>query len=112
MIDNGPQPEEDISFCRQLDSENFDNYPKFNSTTCNPINTIYEDDFPFYGNEDQQPELYAAKDRESISFEKLEGFEKHIEKFKKTLKILRVVKISFLTLSFTVSCTVGVMANQ
>ena len=86
FIDNEPQPEEDISFYRQLDPENIDNYPKFNSTTRNPINAIYEDDFPFYGHEDQQPELYALKDRKSISFDKFEGFEKHIIKFKKTLK--------------------------
>ena len=63
FIDNGPQPEEDISFYRQLDPGNIDHYLKFNSTTCNPINAIYEDDFPFYGHEDQQLELYASKDR-------------------------------------------------
>ena len=86
FIDNGPQPEEDISFYRQLDPENIDNYPKYNSTTRNPINAICEDDFVFYGHEDQGPELYALKGRKSISFDKFEGFEKHIIKFKKTLK--------------------------
>ena len=47
VIDNGPQPEEDISLYRQLDPENIDNYPKFNSTTCNHITASYEDNFPF-----------------------------------------------------------------
>ena len=86
FIDNRPQAKEDISFYRQLDPENINNYPKFNSTTRNPVGAIYEDDVPFYGHEDQQPELYFPEDRESISFDKFEGFEKHIVKFKKTLK--------------------------
>ena len=86
FIDNRPQAKEDISFYRQLDPENINNYPKFNSTTRNPIDAIYEDDVPFYGHEDRQPELSFPEDRESISFDKLEGFEKHIVKFKKTLK--------------------------
>ena len=86
FIDNRPQPDENISFYRQLDPENINNYPKFNSTTRNPVDAIYEDDVPFYGHEDRQPELYFPEDRESISFDKFEGFEKHIVKFKKTLK--------------------------
>ena len=68
FIDNGPQPEEDVSFYRQLDPANIDDYPKFNSRTRNPIEVIYEDD------------------KQSVSFDKFEGSEKSIEKFKKTLK--------------------------
>ena len=86
FIDNRPQPDENISFYRQLDPENNNNYPKFNSTTRNPIYGICEDDVPFYGHEDRQPELSFPEDRESISFDKFEEFEKHIVKFKKTLK--------------------------
>ena len=52
FINNRPQPEEDISFYRQLDPENINNYHKFNSTTRNPIDAIYEDDIPFHGHED------------------------------------------------------------
>ena len=81
FIDNRPQPEEDISFYTQLDPENINNYHKFNSTTCNPIDAIYEDDISFSGHEDRQPELYFPKDRESISFDKFEGLEKRIIKF-------------------------------
>ena len=86
FIDNGPQPDEDVSFYRQLDPTSLDDYPKFHGQTRNPIKAIYEDDTPFYDHEDQQPELYALEDRESVPFDKFEGFGKSIEKFKKTLK--------------------------
>ena len=86
FIDNGPQPDEDVSFYRQLDPTNLDNYLKFNGQTRNRIKEIYEDNAPFYGHEHQQPELCAPEDRESVSFDKFEGFEKSIKKFKKTLK--------------------------
>ena len=49
FIDNGPQPEEDVSFYRQLDPENINNYSRINGQTRNPVETIYEDDTPFYG---------------------------------------------------------------
>ena len=86
FIDNKPQTEEYIGFYRQLDPENINNHPKFNSTTRNPIDAIYEDDVNFYCHEDRQPELYFLKDRESIYFDKFEGFKRHIVKFEKTLK--------------------------
>ena len=85
FIDNGPQPEEDISLYRQLDPENIDNYPKFNSTTCNPITASYEDNFPFMVMRTNSLNFTLQK-IESVSFDKFEGFEKHITKFKKTLK--------------------------
>ena len=59
FIDNGPQPDEDVRFYRQLDPTNLQNYLKFYGQTQNPIKTIYEDDTPFYDHEDQQPERYA-----------------------------------------------------
>ena len=86
FIDNSSQPDEDVSFYWQLDPTNLDDYPKFHGQTRNPIKVIYEDDAPFYGREDQQPEPDAPEDRESVSFDKFEGFEKSIKKFKKTLK--------------------------
>ena len=49
FIDNGPQPEEDVSFYRQLDPENINDYSRINGQTRNPVETIYEDDTPFYG---------------------------------------------------------------
>ena len=55
FIDDSTQPQEDVSFCRQPDPNNTENYPKFHSQTRNLIETTYEDDEPFYGYEDQQP---------------------------------------------------------
>ena len=86
FIDNGPQPEKDVSFYRQLNPVNLDDYPKFRGQTRDPVEVTYEDDTPFYGHEDKQPELYAPENRESVSFDKVEGSEKSIEKFTKALK--------------------------
>ena len=99
FIDDSTQPQEDGSFYRQLDPNNIENYPKFHGQTRNPIEEIYDDDEPFYGYEDQQLELYAPEDRKHVLFffDKFKGFERSIKKFKKTLKILRIVKIGFLT---------------
>ena len=86
FIDNVPQPEKDVSFYRQLDPVNLDDYPKFRGQTRDPIEVTYEDNTPFYGHEDKQSELYAPENRESVSFDKVEGSEKSIEKFTKALK--------------------------
>ena len=56
FIDNDPQPDEDVSFYKQLDPTNLDDYSKFYGQTRNPIKVIYEDDTPFYCQEDQQLE--------------------------------------------------------
>ena len=86
LLTTAPQPEEDVSFYRQLNPENIEDYSRFNGQTRNPVEAIYQDDTPFYGCEDQQSELYAPEDRESVSFDKFEGYDKSIEKFKKSLK--------------------------
>ena len=59
---------------------------KFYGQIRDPVEAILEENIPFYGHEDQQPELYAPEDREHVSFDKFEGFEKSVEKFKKTLR--------------------------
>ena len=86
LLTTAPQPEEDVSFYRQLNSENIEDYSRFNGQNRNPVEAIYQDGTPFYGCEDQQSELYAPEDRESVSFNKFEGYDKSIEKFKKSLK--------------------------
>ena len=43
---------------------------------------MFEDDTPYHGKEDIQPELYASEDGDFVSFDKFVGFEKP----KKTLK--------------------------
>ena len=41
FIDNGPQPEENVSFYRQLNPENIEDYSRFNGQTRNPVEAIY-----------------------------------------------------------------------
>ena len=36
----------------------------------------------FFGTEDTQPEFYDPKNRETVEFDKFEGFEKSVHKFK------------------------------
>ena len=86
FIDDNTQPKEEVSFYRERDPNNIKDYPKFHGQIRDPIEAIQEENIPFYGHKDQQPELYAPEDREHVSFDKFEGFEKSVEKFKKTLR--------------------------
>ena len=58
---NYVQPDEDVSFYRQLDPLNVNEYPKFPGQTRNPLDAIFEDGTPHYGKEDGQTELYAPE---------------------------------------------------
>ena len=60
FIDDNTQPKQEVSSYRERDPNNI--------------------------KEDQQPELCAPEDREHVSFDKFEGSEKSVEKFKKTLR--------------------------
>ena len=80
FIDDSTQSQEDVRSYRQRDPNNIENYPKFHGQTRNPIEAVYEDDEPFYGHEDRQPELYAPEDRKHVSFDKFKGFERSVEK--------------------------------
>ena len=40
FTDNSPHPEEDVSFYRQVDPGNIDDYSKFNGQTRNPVEAI------------------------------------------------------------------------
>ena len=93
-IDDSGQQREGASFCRQLespnrttDAQNLNDYPKFLNQTRDPHAATYEDDEPFYGTHDTQPELYAPENRESIKFDNFVEYEKNVKKFKETLKI-------------------------
>ena len=77
---------EDVSFYRKLDSENIDHYNKFPNQTRDPSIAVYEDDEMFYGTEDTQPELFVPENMECVEFDKFEGFEKSVKKFKDTLQ--------------------------
>lgn len=80
FIDDTPI-EEDVSFYRGGSPFDINGHPKFNGQSRNPLKAIYADDELNYGHEDQQPELYAPEDRNFVTFDKFEGFEKSIERF-------------------------------
>ena len=49
FIDDTDQQGEGVSFYRQLDPENFEDYPKFPNSTKNPKVAVYEDEKPYFG---------------------------------------------------------------
>ena len=51
-----------------------------------PRFAVYEDDDMFFGTVDAQPELYAPENRERVEFDKFEGFEKSVKKYKGRLQ--------------------------
>ena len=74
------------------DAKEFDNsepsfYRKFDNQVKDPRVDIYEesDDEDFSDTRDMQPELYAIEDREKVIFDEFSGYEKSVEKFKKSL---------------------------
>ena len=83
FIDDNPIDKEDVSFYRERNPLNVNDYPAFNGQTRDPLAAIYEDYELFYGG-DLQPELYAPEHRNSVTFDKFEGFENSIKRFKKT----------------------------
>ena len=95
FIDDTDQQGQGVSFYRQLDSENIEDYPKFPNSTKNPKEAVHEDEEPYFGEEDTQPKLYDPEDRNFVDFDKFDGFEKSVKKFKGTLKNFKDSENSF-----------------
>ena len=93
FIDDTDQQGEGVSFYRQLHPENIEDYLKFPNKTKIPKGAVYEDQEPYFGEEDTQPKLYDPEDRNFMDFDKFDGFEKSLKKFKDTLKNFKEVKI-------------------
>ena len=79
---------EGVSFYRKFDPENIDHYDtdKFTKKTRDPRVVVYKDNEMFFGTEDMQPELFAHENREDVEFDKFDGFEESVKKFKDTLQ--------------------------
>ena len=93
FIDDTDQQGEGVSFYRQLHPENIEDYLKFSNKTKIPKGAVYEDQEPYFGEEDTQPKLYDPEDRNFMDFDKFDGFEKSLKKFKDALKNFKEVKI-------------------
>ena len=79
-IDNTPQPDKNnVSFYRQINN-------RFLKQTKNPQNAIFEQDCLLCETGDLQPELYDPVSRNLVVFDRFEGSEKHVERFKKDLE--------------------------
>lgn len=87
FIDDSKQSMEDANFYHRLDPNNINNSYKFQNQIRDPILATYEDNVPFYGNENPQPELFAPVDRCGAELDKFEGSDKLIKKFKENLNI-------------------------
>ena len=86
FIDDIDQQGEGASFYRQLDPENVEDYQKFPNSTKNPKEAVFEDEEPYFVEEDRRSELYDPEDRNFVDFDKFNGFGKSVKKFKGTLK--------------------------
>ena len=95
FIDDTDQQVEGVSFYRQLDPENFEDYPKLPNSAKNPKVAVYEDKEPYFGEEDIQPKLYDPEDRNFVDFDEFDGFEKSVKKFKCALENFKDSENSF-----------------
>ena len=101
FIDDSEQPREDVSFYREFDPDNLNHYHKFPNETIHPRIVTYKNDELYFGEEDQQNELYMPENRDRVEFDKFSGFERSAKIFK---KILRTMIILFLILLLMVLC--------
>lgn len=83
FIDDVPIEEESISFYRERNPFDVNDYPRFNGQVRNPLEAIYSDVESYFG-DDEQPELFAPENRNEVTFDRFEGFEKSVETFKRT----------------------------
>ena len=77
FIDDAHQQREVLSFYRHLEPE------KFPNQTRNPEEAVSEDNDPFFGTEDTQPELYNPTDRKFVMFNKFKEFKNSVKSFKR-----------------------------
>ena len=85
--DNGKVTDNFVDDGEQVNESNLRFYRRFANQTKDPRVAIYEesDDETFLDIRDLQPELYAIEDRERVIFDEFSGYEKSVEKFKKSL---------------------------
>ena len=78
FIDDAPIEQERIDFYRERDPSNINDYPRFNGQTRNPLKAIYSDSGLYY-DENEEPELFAAENRDVVVFDSFKGFQKSAE---------------------------------
>lgn len=107
FTNNEQTDKECISFYRERNHLDINDHPKFVGQVRNPIEAIHSNNEIYFG-EDEQPKLFASENRDNVTFDRFQGFEKSDEIFKKTLrfeifkKTLQTLKIIYFTLLFMV----------
>ena len=80
FINDDEMLEEGVSCYQEKDN----NHYKFNNQTRDPRQATFENDEIFFG-KDSHPKLFDPEDRESVDFDKFQGFEIYAQKFKDDL---------------------------
>lgn len=107
FVNNEQIDEECVSFYRERNHLDINDYPKFVGQVRNSIEAINSAN-EIYFSEDKQPELFAPENRDNVTFDRFQGFGKSDKTFKKTLrfeifkKTLQTLKIICFTLLFMV----------
>ena len=75
FLDDSPIEEVVVSYYRGTNPLDIRDYPRFHGQTRNPIDAIFSDSENYFG-DDEQPELFAPENREHVTFDRFEGFER------------------------------------
>ena len=99
FINDSEEITDGISFYRNLDPHNPDHYNKFSKQTRDPVSAVYDDDGMYFSEEDPQLELCAPEGM-MLNLMILVGLKNQLRNFITHLRILKIVTINFLMLSF------------
>ena len=84
FIDDSPIEEEVVSYYRGTNPSGIRDYPRFHGQTRNLVDAAFSDTESYFG-DDKQPELFAPENREPVTFDRFEGFERAASIFRNTL---------------------------
>ena len=84
FLDDCPIEEEFVSYYRGTNPLDIRDYPRFHGQTRNPIDAVFSANENYFGN-DEQPELFAPENIESVHFNRFEWFERAAPIFRNTL---------------------------
>ena len=89
--DNGKVTDNFVDDSEQVNESNLSFCRRFANQTKDPRVAIYEesDNETILDTRDLQPVLYAIKDRERVIFDEYSGYEKSVEKFKKSISFFQ-----------------------
>ena len=84
FIDDSPIEEEVVSYYRRTNPLDIRDYPRFHGQTRNPIDAVFSEGENYFGDDEQQ-ELFAPGNREHVTFDRFDGFERAASIFRNNL---------------------------